>query len=81
LQRVAQCLGVQFRYEQSARGQVEEQEVVLMIETVARKDAEISSAKNSLELALETNARYACKDFLNEMHNKYYLCLASGQVG
>lgn len=69
MQRLAQCLGVQFRYERSARGQLEEQEVALMIETISRKDAEITSAKDSLERALEANSRYPrVKDGKNLYH-------------
>lgn len=59
MQRLAQSLGVQLRYEQSARGQLEEQEVALMIDTITRKDAEIASAQDRLDRALESKSRYS----------------------
>ena len=58
MQRLAQSLGVQLRYEQSARDQLEEQDVALMIDTITRKDAEIANARDRLDHVLESKSRY-----------------------
>lgn len=58
LQRVAQSLGVQFQYERAVRGQLEEQEVVMMLDTIAVKDAELKKAQDELQRATDRSARY-----------------------
>jgi hypothetical protein len=58
LQRLAQSLGVQFQYERAVRGQLEEQEVVQMLDTITRKERELTQAREDLQRAHEDADRY-----------------------